>query len=129
MTQRVEIRVYVDDGEGSILRKEDCLYKDIIYDVREDGTGRGKITFTQFKHKIKREFGQEIPDILKDDPLANITWKVLSYKDACSELEDHSRDVEITSDENLNDEFDDNSDSDDSESEGQNPKEKRISVL
>ncbi|ETO24002.1 hypothetical protein RFI_13156 [Reticulomyxa filosa] len=109
------IRVYLDDG--SKIDKTDCTCVELEF-------GEDELNYSKLIEKIKIEF--DVTDIMNNEVSPNLKWKIVSFKDAASELI-NKKDVDIGSDENLNDEIEDADSNDDEDDDSD--RQKIVSVL
>ncbi|ETO00634.1 hypothetical protein RFI_36806, partial [Reticulomyxa filosa] len=108
------IDVYVDNG--SCKTKFDCHHKMINFSHSNTNSFK-ELTYKEVVSKIKMQFGDEFPGIMDNNHTVNVKWKLVSFKEAHVILADNSKDIQILDDSSLQEEFLDESDSENSSDE------------
>ncbi|ETO14819.1 hypothetical protein RFI_22550 [Reticulomyxa filosa] len=110
------IEIHVDDG--SCTTKFDCHYEMIHFTNLNVGSLK-EVTYKDVVNQIKVQFGTKFPGIMDDNYTMNVKWKLVSFKEAHAMLANESKDVQISDDSTLQEEFLDESDSETSSDENE----------
>ncbi|ETO22969.1 hypothetical protein RFI_14222 [Reticulomyxa filosa] len=103
------IRVFVDDGTKTT--KSECRFKDIRMKT---------LDYDQLMERIKLEFANDVPHILRNNYSPNLKWKPVSFKEASKQLQECSNDVDVMDTDGLQEEMFNSDDESDASSNGIN---------